>query len=155
MKSKSSKSRGDRTTKPPKEQKLSRTYAPAEISPIEWQRVLRRQFGREQTFEMENIGSAPFFSEFRVSNPQSKSTYRVAILGKLPGDNFCACPDYTTNELGTCKHIEFALAQLEKNAVPSRLLHAAITRRSPSCICATMVEGQSIFVPERIARRRC
>ena len=63
---------------------------------------------------MENIGTEPVFSEFRVGNAQSKSTYRVAIRGKLPGDNYCACPDYATNELGTCKHIEFVLARLEK-----------------------------------------
>ncbi len=106
--------RGTKTTRRPKEQKLSRIHAPAEISPLEWQRVLRRQYGREQAFGLENIGAEPYFSEFRVSNPQSKSTYRVAIRGKLPGDNFCACPDYSTNELGTCKHIEFVLAQLEK-----------------------------------------
>ena len=114
MNNKSPKSRGTKTNKPPKEQKLSRTHAPAEISPVEWQRVLRRQFGREQAFGLENTGAEPFFSEFRVSNPQSKSSYRVAIRGKLPGDNYCACPDYATNELGTCKHIEFVLAQLEK-----------------------------------------
>ena len=114
MNNKSPKSRGTKTTKPPKEQKLSRTHAPAEISPVEWQRILRRQFGREQAFGLENIGTEPFFSEFRVSNPQTKSAYRVAIRGKLPGDNYCACPDYATNELGTCKHIEFVLAQLEK-----------------------------------------
>jgi hypothetical protein len=49
-----------------------------------------------------------------VSNAQSRNTHRVAIRGKQPGDNYCACPDYATNELGTCKHIEFVLAALEK-----------------------------------------
>ena len=102
------------TTKPTKALKLSRTHAPDGLSPIDWQRALRRQFGREQSFELENIGAEPIFSEFRVSNPQSKSSYRVAIRGLHPGDNFCECPDYATNELGTCKHIEFTLAQLEK-----------------------------------------
>lgn len=34
-------------TKPNKEPKLSRTYAPANLSPVDWQRGLRRQFGRE------------------------------------------------------------------------------------------------------------
>ncbi len=114
MNNKSTKPRGTRTTKPPKEQKVSRTHAPEEISPVEWQRILRRQFGREQAFALENRGTEPFFSEFRVGNPQSKRGYRVAIRGKLPGDNYCACPDYATNELGTCKHIEFVLARLEK-----------------------------------------
>lgn len=114
MKNKSSRPRGTKINKVPKEQKLSRTHAPAEIAPVEWQRTLRRQFGREQAFGLENMGAEPFFSEFRVSNPQSKSTYRVAIRGNLPGDNYCACLDYATNELGTCKHIEFVLASLEK-----------------------------------------
>jgi len=96
MNNKSTKPRGTRTS-PPKEQKLSRIHAPTEISPVDWQRLLRRQFGREQAFGLENIGTEPFFSEFRVRNPQSKSSYRVAIRGKLLGDNHCACPDYATN----------------------------------------------------------
>jgi len=97
-----------------REPKLSRTNAPTDISPVEWQRALRRQFGREQVFGLENLGAEPFFSEFRVSNPESKSRYYVAIRGLRPGDNFCACPDYATNELGTCKHIEFTLARLAR-----------------------------------------
>ena len=62
-----------------REPKLSHTRAPADLSPLDWQRGLRRQFGREQAFGLENLGSEPFFSEFRVSNPVSKSSYRVAI----------------------------------------------------------------------------
>ena len=99
---------------PPREPKLSRTHAPPGLAPIEWQRALRRQFGREQVFGLDNIGSEPFFSEFRVSNPESKSSYYLAIRGAQPGDNFCACPDFATNELGTCKHIEFTLAKLAR-----------------------------------------
>src|SRR5260221_10429728 len=102
------------TAKPSKEAKLSRTHAPANLSPLDWQRGLRRQFGREQPFGLQNLTAEPFFSEFRVSNPVSKSSYRVAIRGLGPGGNFCSCPDYATSELGTCKHIEFTLAQLEK-----------------------------------------
>lgn len=97
-----------------KEVKLSRTLQPADLSPVEWQRALRRQFGREQAFTLDNLTDEPFFSEFRIGNPATKSSYRVVIRGPGPGGNYCACPDYTTNELGTCKHIEFTLAQLEK-----------------------------------------
>ncbi|MBI3672167.1 MAG: ATP-dependent helicase, partial [Rhizobiales bacterium] len=100
--------------KPNKEPKLSRSHAPADLSPLDWQRALRRQFGREQAFGLENLSGEPFFSEFRVSNPVSKSSYRVAIRGLGPGGNFCSCPDYATSELGTCKHIEFTLARLVK-----------------------------------------
>src|SRR5215469_11226850 len=97
-----------------KEPKLSRTHAPADLSPVEWQRGLRRQFGREQAFGLENLTGEPFFSEFRVTNPASRTSYRVVIRGLGPGGNFCSCPDYVTSELGTCKHIEFTLGQLEK-----------------------------------------
>ena len=94
--------------------KLSPTHPPVDLSPVDWQRGLRRQFGREQPYGLENLGDEPFFSEFRVSNPVSKSSYRVVIRGRGPGGNFCSCPDYATSELGTCKHIEFTLARLEK-----------------------------------------
>ena len=79
-----------------------------------WQAALRRQFGREQRFTLRNLGPDPLFSEFQVTNPQSGTTYRVAIRGSVPGRNFCACPDFATNALGTCKHIEFTLARLER-----------------------------------------
>jgi superfamily II DNA or RNA helicase len=106
--------------RPSKEPKLSRTLAPPDLSAVDWQRGLRRQFGREQAFGLENLGSEPFFSEFRVSNPVSKSSYRVVIRGLGPGGNFCSCPDYSTSELGTCKHIEFTIARLEKKRGASK-----------------------------------
>ncbi|MCL2715741.1 MAG: DEAD/DEAH box helicase [Alphaproteobacteria bacterium] len=98
----------------PRERKLSRTHRPVGVSPVEWQRELRRQFGREQKFKLTNLGSHRFFSDFQVHNPVSNSSYRVSIRGPGPGGNFCSCPDYSTSELGTCKHIEFTLARLEK-----------------------------------------
>lgn len=64
----------DSATKRNKDPKLSRTHAPPDLSPLDWQRGLRRQFGREQAFGLENLGREPFFSEFRVSNPVSKSS---------------------------------------------------------------------------------
>jgi superfamily II DNA or RNA helicase len=94
--------------------KLSRLYKPEDMSLESWQIELRRQFGRDQNFKIVNVGDHPFFSEFEVTNPQSKNSYRVAIRGRLPGDNFCSCPDFATNALGTCKHIEFTLGYLER-----------------------------------------
>ena len=113
-----------KAAKTAKEPKLSRTHAPQHLSPADWQRALRRQFGREQSFGLENLGSEPFFSEFRVSNPASKTRYRVVIRGMRPGDNYCACPDYASNELGTCKHIEFTLAALERKRGARKALEA-------------------------------
>lgn len=101
-------------TKPRRPTKLSRLHKPANPSLEEWQIQLRRQFGREQNYRLENVGNHPIFSAFHVSNPQSQNTYRVHIRGVQPGDNYCSCPDFATNTLGTCKHIEFTLAVLER-----------------------------------------
>jgi len=92
--------------------KLSRLHRPEGMSLEAWQRGLRRQFGREQGFLLKNTGGHPIFSEFEVINPKSRNTYRVVIRGSEPGNNFCSCPDFATNMLGTCKHIEFTLARL-------------------------------------------
>jgi superfamily II DNA or RNA helicase len=97
----------------PAETRLSRTRRPPELEAADWQTTLRRQFGREQRFGLENLGQEPVFSDFRVHNPASGTHYRVAIRGPAPGQNFCTCPDYATNDLGTCKHIEFTLARLQ------------------------------------------
>ena len=94
--------------------KLSRLYKPANMSLEDWQIELRRQFGRDQDFSFKNLGSHPIFSEFEVTNPQNNNRYRVAIRGPRVGDSFCSCPDFATNELGTCKHVEFTLASLEQ-----------------------------------------
>src|SRR5438309_7540325 len=80
-----------------KEPKLSRLHKPEGMSLEEWQAGLRRQFGREQKLAVKNIGRQPFFSEFEVTNPQTKQKYRVAIRGIRPGENFCSCPDFATN----------------------------------------------------------
>jgi hypothetical protein len=94
--------------------KLSHTRRPPELDAAAWQAQLRRQFGREQSFAVKNLGSEEIFSEFSVTNPQSQRSYRVAIRGHQRGDNYCACADFASNQLGTCKHIEYVLAQLER-----------------------------------------
>ncbi len=97
-----------------KPRKLSHLKKPPEMSLEDWQRELRRQFGREQNFRLKNVGDHPIFSEFEVTNPLTQRTYRVHVRGPNPGDNYCSCPDFATNSLGTCKHVEFTLAALER-----------------------------------------
>lgn len=97
-----------------KGKKVSRLRKPAQMSLEAWQIALRMQFGREQKFRLKNVGEDPIFSEFEVTNPQSKRTYRVAIRGQRLGDNFCSCPDFAVNTLGTCKHVEFVLSKLDR-----------------------------------------
>ena len=97
-----------------KPRRLSHTRQPGDLSTPDWQLALRRQYGREQAFTLENLGDAAVFSEFAVHNPASGNSCRVAIRGAGLGDNYCACPDFATNPLGTCKHIEFVLGKLER-----------------------------------------
>ena len=103
-----------RQAKPKAPAKLSRTKRPDDMSVEDWQIGLRREFGRTQEFDIKNLGDEPVFSEFVVRNADSKSSYNVIIRGVNLGENSCTCGDFTTNTLGTCKHIECVLANLEK-----------------------------------------
>jgi len=47
-------------------------------------------------------------------NPYSR-TYRVNIRSLQRHGNYCACPDFATNQLGTCKHIEAVLYKISKH----------------------------------------
>ena len=94
------------------EPRLSRQHPPADLPVAEWQRKLRQQFGREQSFKIENLGASPVYSGFEVTNPTSGRGYRVAIRGAQTGENYCAYPDFATHLLGTCKHIECTLAHI-------------------------------------------
>jgi superfamily II DNA or RNA helicase len=94
--------------------KIPRTHKPPEMSLEQWQIALRRQFGRDQKFKLKRPGDGEFFGDYLVTNPETRHTYRVGIRGMAPGENRCTCPDFSVNTLGTCKHIEFALARLER-----------------------------------------
>jgi superfamily II DNA or RNA helicase len=84
------------------------------MSVEDWQVQLRRQYGRDQDFVLEKLGREPLFTEYAVRNPLSDGRYHIRIGGLAPGQNVCSCPDFSTNDLGTCKHIEFALGKLER-----------------------------------------
>jgi len=103
-----------RTSPTLKKKRLSRLRQPGDMSLEAWQVELRRQFGRDQSFRLKNVGNEPIFSEFEVTNPETARTYRVAIRGAALGENYCSCPDFAVNTLGTCKHIEFTLCRLER-----------------------------------------
>jgi len=106
------------------------------MSVEDWQIVLRRDFGASQNFVMKNVGSEPIFSDFVIENPETGGRYRVAIRSDRPGPNYCSCADFSTNTLGTCKHIEFALARLGKKRGAKKAfqeghksLHSSVTLR--------------------------
>jgi hypothetical protein len=80
--------------------------------------IARRQYrGQTEKFRIRNVGSDPYFSEFEVHSLESTSCYRVEIRSLGDQINSCDCPDYSNNELGTCKHIEHVLFRLQKKGV--------------------------------------
>jgi len=104
---------------------VSRTHKPEDLSLEEWQRTLRKEYGVLQNFILKNVGDHPIFSDFRLTNPVSGKTYNLIRRGSRPGVNYCSCPDFAVNNLGTCKHLEFALSRLEKKRGARKVLAAS------------------------------
>ncbi len=95
---------------------------PDNLSLDKWQFELRKQFAEKQNFEVKNIGQHEVFSDYRVFNSESKNTYKVAIRSAEEGLNFCSCMDFKTNQLGSCKHIEYVLFQINKSPRKKKVL---------------------------------
>lgn len=55
----------------------------------------------------------PYFNDFTVESNTSQ-IYRVEIRSLSEQLNSCSCPDYDSNGLGTCKHIQKVLLTLKK-----------------------------------------
>jgi len=53
------------------------------------------------------------YGDYRIKSSSGK-TYRVAMRGPGLFENYCSCPDFAVNTLGTCKHIEGLLLRLGK-----------------------------------------
>jgi SNF2 family DNA or RNA helicase len=81
---------------------------------------LRRQRAKSTKLVIENLTKKRVFSDYRVTNPDSGGQYTVTIRGFELGENQCSCPDFKTNTLGTCKHIEAVLETL-KDDLPAQL----------------------------------
>src|SRR5260370_8538156 len=53
------------------------------------------------------------FGDYSVKSASGK-TYRLAMRGPGLFENYCSCPDFRVNTLGTCKHIESLLLRLRR-----------------------------------------
>jgi len=73
----------------------------------------RRKRGLEELAKIVNRGRHPVYSTFEVTST-SERVYTVQIRSLTERLNTCTCPDYRTSTIGTCKHIEGVLANLEK-----------------------------------------
>ena len=90
---------------------------------------LRRQRAKAVKFAIENVGKNRVYSEFRVTNPESQGQYEVHVRGFDVGDSTCTCPDFKSNTLGTCKHIEAVLETLKDELPPHLQKKKAVISR--------------------------
>jgi hypothetical protein len=73
----------------------------------------RRERGRSAIARILTKPQGQPFGDYKVHSSSGKS-YRVAMRGPGLFENFCSCPDFAVNTLGTCKHIEGLLERLRK-----------------------------------------
>ena len=80
---------------------------------VEEQISARQQRARSaiQSILAEPVGQG--YGDYDVRSASGRK-YRVAMRGPSLFENFCSCPDFAVNTLGTCKHIEALLLQLRQ-----------------------------------------
>jgi superfamily II DNA or RNA helicase len=68
---------------------------------------------------VESMSGEPWFGVWRATSLNSAShfsgSHRVTIRSLNRRANFCTCPDFAGNQLGTCKHIEAVLHKIAKD----------------------------------------
>lgn len=132
---------------PPKG-KLLKSRKPMGMTLEEWQIALRRESAGEQKFTLKNLRpKEPVFSDFSVTNRGTKKKYRVLIRSQHLGENYCDCPDFIINTLGTCKHIEYALARLKQRPGYGRMLVQGYQARGSEIILRYGAKRDVVFRP--------
>ncbi|MFH1846591.1 MAG: DEAD/DEAH box helicase [Candidatus Omnitrophota bacterium] len=125
---------------------ISHITKPKDVSLEEWQIILRGQIAREQKFRMKNNGGHPVFSTFTVSNPNTDKRYRVVIRGEELGINYCSCPDFSVNTLGTCKHIEYVLNRLKRKKGGKELIKQGFVPEYSSVTLRYGLKRRVVFI---------
>ena len=80
---------------------------------VEQQIAERRERAQNAVVRVEARPAGGLYGDYRVQSASGK-TYRVAMRGPGLFENYCSCPDFAVNTLGTCKHIEALLLQLRR-----------------------------------------
>jgi superfamily II DNA or RNA helicase len=69
--------------------------------------------------EVEPASGEPWFGKWRAVSVSSTThfprKYQVTVRSLHRRENLCSCPDYSNNQLGTCKHIEAVLHKVRKH----------------------------------------
>lgn len=93
--------------------RISHTRKPDHLTDFEWQLALRKQIAAEEKFTVTPAQKGSVYGDYDVKSQHSNLTYKVALRSEDNSLNFCSCPDFKTNQLGTCKHIESVLLKIK------------------------------------------
>jgi SNF2 family DNA or RNA helicase len=107
--------------------RISHIRKPQDMSDIEWQSALRKQIAEDEKFTITKNGNGVVFTDYKVYSDVSKNMYKIALRNANNSSNFCTCPDFKTNQLGTCKHIEAVLLYVNKKPALRRYLSQPYT----------------------------
>jgi superfamily II DNA or RNA helicase len=89
----------------------------------------RAKRGRSEV-RVEAMSGDPWFGTWRArsigaAGSPFQTSYQVQIRSLTRRANHCSCPDFATNQLGTCKHIEAVLHHVGKRKDFKRIEHQA------------------------------
>ena len=84
-----------------------------EVMLVEEQIQARQKRASEAIKRIQSQPRGKPFGDYQVLSA-SGAEYKVAMRGPGLFDNYCSCPDFSRNTLGTCKHIESMLARLRR-----------------------------------------
>ncbi|MCC6288470.1 MAG: DEAD/DEAH box helicase [Chitinophagaceae bacterium] len=112
--------------------RISITRKPDHLTDVQWQSALRRQIAADEKFVIRGQEKDIVYSDYDVYSQQSKLTYKVALRSADNSLNFCSCPDFKTNQLGTCKHIEAVLLKINAKPAARKLLKIPYASRYTS-----------------------
>lgn len=106
----------------PVKTRISHTRKPENMNDTEWQIILRQQIAADENFDIQKTSDGAVFGDYKVQSGKSSNTYKVALRSADNSLNFCSCPDFKTNQLGTCKHIEAVLLKIKSKPALKRQL---------------------------------
>ncbi len=111
----------------------------------------RAKRAKTERLKVRSSDASTPWTDYTVSSAISGKTYRVALRGEARGVSYCACPDFKTNTLGTCKHIMKLLGRTK--AFPKEV-RAKPYRRTRITIHLRYTDGVSLAValPQSLAR---
>ena len=99
--------------------------------------VAERRKRAKSEVEVEHVGGDIAFGTWRAwslwsSGVARRRTYTVELRSVLERINHCTCPDFASNRLGTCKHIEAVIHEVKKRSEGRRGRSARALSAAPA-----------------------